>query len=345
MTQHRHELPAGTGSAGPLDEGGRLLAAPVLAAAGRDDRAAIAELTAPLDVDQLRTLVATLAVQVDQGMPDHATSGPAAVCELAINAAARLFGVTPEDIRSLQRSRPISDARTVAMTAARENGLSLPSIAEEFGKDHASVIHAVRRTRQRPRLADAAARVTKHVNDRYSEHLSRPDTTVAARADEALATLPHSTFEPRDLVDHAVVAAARAFATTPETLLGADWTRVTADARGVAMTAARMRGQSLPQIARHFDRDHTAVLHAARRIEKTSALRDLAAKIAGEPPENAIAGSPAQAETAAPVAEPSSETSAPEQLADRARDPLSGAQHERRQATAQPSECHLRVAR
>lgn len=185
MPRHQRELNAGTGPTGSFDEGGRLLAATVLAAAGRGDRGAITELTAPLDVDQLRILVATLAVQVDQVMPDEAASGPAAVCGLAINASAPLFGVTPEDIRSSQRSRPISDARAVAMTAARENGLSLPSIAEEFGKDHGSVIHAVRRTQQRPRLADAAARVTEHVNDRYTERLPRPDATAPADAAQA----------------------------------------------------------------------------------------------------------------------------------------------------------------
>ncbi|MDE0778019.1 MAG: hypothetical protein OSB43_17210 [Nocardioides sp.] len=245
MTQHQHELGAGTGPAGSLDEGGRLLAATVLAAAGRGDRSAIAELTAPLDVDQLRALVATLAVQVDQVMPAEAASGPAAVCELAINASAPLFGVAPDDIRSPQRSRPISDARAVAMTAARENGLSLPAIAEEFGKDHGSVIHAVRRAQQRPRLADAAARVTRHVNDRYRERLPRAQGAAAAVPESA----PESAFEPHDLVYHAVVAAAQAFAMTPETLIGADRTRAAADARGVAMTGARMRGQSLPQIA------------------------------------------------------------------------------------------------
>ncbi len=320
--QHQHELGAGTGLAGSLDEGGRLLAATVLAAAGRGDRSAIAELTAPLDVDQLRTLVATLAVQVDQVMPAEAASGPAAVCDLAINASAPLFGVTPDDIRSPQRSRPISDARAVAMTAARENGLSLPAIAEEFGKDHGAVIHAVRRTQQRPRLADAAARVTQHVSDRYTERLPRTQETAAP--------MPESTFEPHDLVDHAVVAAARAFDTTPETLIGADRTRATADARGVAMTAARMRGQSLPQIARHFDRDHTTVLHATRRIEKTPPLRDLAAKIAGE-----VADEPAKAGQETVGAVPN-EPPGP-------RSP--GAEHERRQTPASTTERHLQVAR
>ncbi|MGD9961873.1 helix-turn-helix domain-containing protein [Nocardioides sp.] len=335
----QHELDAGTGPAGSLDEGGRLLAATVLAAAGRGDRSAIAELTAPLDVDQLRSLVATLAVQVDQVMTAEAVSGPAAVCELAINASAPLFGVTPEDIRSPQRSRPISDARAVAMTAARENGLSLPAIAEQFGKDHGSVIHAVRRTQQRPRLADAAARVTQHVNDRYTERLLRPDAAAPAGAVQAAAAaVPVSTFEPHDLVDHAVVAAAQAFATTPETLIGADRTRSAADARGVAMTAARMRGQSLPQIARHFDRDHTTVLHATRRIEKSPPLRDLAAKIAGELAEEPAEAGRSTRATAGqgPVGAGPDEPAGP-------RSP--GAQHERRETPAGTTERHLQVAR
>ena len=335
--QHQHELNAGAGPVGSLDEGGRLLAATVLAAAGRGDCAAIAELTAPLDVDQLRTLVATLAVQVDQVMPDDVASGPAAVCELAINASAPLFGLTPKD-RSPQRSRPISDARAVGMTAARENGLSLPSIAEEFGKDHGSVIHAVRRTQQRPRLADAAARVTQHVNDRYTERLPRPLATAPADAAGAAATpVPESAFEPRDLVDHAVVAAARAFATTPETLVGADRTRAAADARGVAMTAARMRGQSLPQIARHFDRDHTTVLHAIRRIEKSPPLRDLAAKIASE-----------LAEESADDGENTRAAAGQETVGvgpDEPAGPCSPGAHERRETTASTTERHLQVAR
>lgn len=56
------------------------------------------------------------------------------------------------------------------------------------------------------------------------------------------------------------------------------------------MTAARIHGHSLPTIARHFERDHTTVLHATRRIDKTPPLRDLAAKIAAELPEEPAAG-------------------------------------------------------
>lgn len=151
-----------------LDQGGRQLAGFVLDAAGRGQHDQVADLIAPLDADQLRSLVTVLAVQVDQTMPSAPATGPAAVCELAINAAAPMFGTTPEAILSAERSRAVSDARAVAMTAAREVGLSLPAIAEHFNKDHGSVIHAVRRTAERPRLADAAARVSEHVNDRYT---------------------------------------------------------------------------------------------------------------------------------------------------------------------------------
>ncbi|MEZ0580161.1 helix-turn-helix domain-containing protein [Nocardioides sp. MH1] len=133
-----------------LDQGGRQLAGLILDAAGRGQHDQVADLIAPLDAEQLRSLVTVLIVQVDQSMPVASTTGPAGVCELAINAAAPMFGTTPEAILSAERSRPISDARAVAMTAARETGLSLPAIAEHFNKDHGSVIHAVRRTAERP---------------------------------------------------------------------------------------------------------------------------------------------------------------------------------------------------
>jgi len=72
-----------------LDQGGRRLAGLVLDAAARGDHDQVADLVAPLDVDQLRSLVTVLAVQVDQTMPESSgATGPAAVCELAINAAA-----------------------------------------------------------------------------------------------------------------------------------------------------------------------------------------------------------------------------------------------------------------
>src|SRR3546814_9361215 len=68
-----------------LDQGGRQLAGLVLDAAGRGQHDQVADLIAPLDVDQLRSLVTVLAVQVDQTLPSAPAASPAAVCELAIN--------------------------------------------------------------------------------------------------------------------------------------------------------------------------------------------------------------------------------------------------------------------
>lgn len=80
-------------------------------------------------------------MQVDQSMPPGEASGPAAVCGEVSAMAAKMFGVESEATMGTQRNRSVSDARAVAMASARDLGLSYPSIAHEFDKDHASVIH------------------------------------------------------------------------------------------------------------------------------------------------------------------------------------------------------------
>jgi chromosomal replication initiator protein len=57
---------------------------------------------------------------------------------------AAYFGVTPDDLRSQNRSRPIVQARQIAMYLVRDlTDLSLPKIGEVFGgRDHTTVLHA-----------------------------------------------------------------------------------------------------------------------------------------------------------------------------------------------------------
>lgn len=62
-----------------LDPGGRQLAGLILDAAGRGEHDQVAGLIAPLDVEQLRSLVTVLAAQVDQAVPASEATGPAAV--------------------------------------------------------------------------------------------------------------------------------------------------------------------------------------------------------------------------------------------------------------------------
>lgn len=64
-----------------------------------------------------------------------------------IDATAEYFSLTPEQLLSSKRLRPLVDARQVAMYICRElTDLSLPAIGEAFGgKDHTTVLHAVRK--------------------------------------------------------------------------------------------------------------------------------------------------------------------------------------------------------
>ncbi|GGD10305.1 hypothetical protein GCM10007231_06360 [Nocardioides daphniae] len=59
-----------------LDHGGRQLAGLILAAAGNGQHDQVAELIAPLDAEQLRSLVTVLAVQVDQSAPPPPPPAP-----------------------------------------------------------------------------------------------------------------------------------------------------------------------------------------------------------------------------------------------------------------------------
>lgn len=91
-------------------------------------------------------------------------SSPVHVCDVAIEAAAKTFGTTPEAVLSTACAQEVSDARAVAMTAARTNGLSLPKIAAEFGDRHRTVVlQATRRIEKTPPLRELAERIAKGI--------------------------------------------------------------------------------------------------------------------------------------------------------------------------------------
>lgn len=64
--------------------------------------------------------------------------------------AAREYGVDLGQIRSRARSRAVVRARQEAMRRIRdEMGRTYPEIGQWFGLDHTTVIHGVRRARER----------------------------------------------------------------------------------------------------------------------------------------------------------------------------------------------------
>lgn len=60
-------------------------------------------------------------------------------------ATARYFGVTLVDLKSTRRDRKIARPRQIAMYLAKTlTSLSLPDIADFFGRDHTTIMHAVK---------------------------------------------------------------------------------------------------------------------------------------------------------------------------------------------------------
>jgi len=97
-----------------------------------------------MNAEQLRALAIALATQInaaENADGEVADVGPDGICAIAIATAAQSFGTTRDAVLSADRHRAVTDARAVAMTAARRGGLTLPAIATYFGKDHTSVIY------------------------------------------------------------------------------------------------------------------------------------------------------------------------------------------------------------
>lgn len=73
--------------------------------------------------------------------------------------------------------------------------------------------------------------------------------------------------EPRILIRHIIEATCQE-TNVPETLLLSQRRQRTYTwPRQIAMTVAARIGRSLPEVGRHFGRDHTTVLHAIRKVE------------------------------------------------------------------------------
>jgi len=61
------------------------------------------------------------------------------------HAVAARFGMTREEMRRITHARAVARPRQIAMYLAREiTGHSLPRIGNHFGRDHTTVLHAVR---------------------------------------------------------------------------------------------------------------------------------------------------------------------------------------------------------
>lgn len=138
--------------------------------------------------EEMRSLAVALATQVNAAANAVANTaanavastdgavvevGPEAICAIAITTAAQSFGASGDAILGSDRCRAVTDARAVAMTAARRVGLTLPVIAHYFGKNHTSVMYAQTKVSNNPRLDAVCARIV----DRLNSHYEQPNST------------------------------------------------------------------------------------------------------------------------------------------------------------------------
>ncbi|MCJ7796323.1 MAG: chromosomal replication initiator protein DnaA, partial [Thermoleophilia bacterium] len=92
--------------------------------------------TRPIDVDMAR--------EVLKDIPEIA--GTRITIDLILNSVAGTTGISIAEIKGDKRTRPIVQARHIAMYLARElTDTSLPKIGERFGgRDHTTVMHGVK---------------------------------------------------------------------------------------------------------------------------------------------------------------------------------------------------------
>jgi chromosomal replication initiator protein len=95
--------------------------------------------------------------------------------DLIISVAAEYFDVSMEEISSPSRSRPLVNARQVAMYLCRElTDLSLIKIGERFGgRDHSTVVFAVNKVRQQMQQRESCYEQVRELTSRVRQQATR----------------------------------------------------------------------------------------------------------------------------------------------------------------------------
>ncbi|HYN36650.1 MAG TPA: chromosomal replication initiator protein DnaA, partial [Actinomycetota bacterium] len=95
--------------------------------------------------------------------------------DLVISVACEYFNLTPDELRSSSRTRPLVDARQMAMYLCRElTDLSLPKIGERFGgRDHSTVVHAAGKIRHNMQEHETCYEQVRELTARIRQRAAR----------------------------------------------------------------------------------------------------------------------------------------------------------------------------
>ena len=155
-------------------------AAAFAALVAESSRSAVERTLDQMTAEQLRSVAIALATHATTAEAETATGevadvGPNGICSIAITTAAQSPGTTREAVLSTDRHLAVSDARAVAMTAARRGGLTLAAIAAYCGKNQTSVMYAENKVASNPRLNAVCSRIVGRLDAHYADpiHLMR----------------------------------------------------------------------------------------------------------------------------------------------------------------------------
>lgn len=159
--------------------------AALVALVAEENHSIIERMLAEMTAEQVRTLAIAMARQVngtENANGEVADVGPDGICAIAIATAVQAFGTSRDAVLSADRHRPVSDARAVAMTAARRSGLTLPSIASYFGMNHTSVMYAQSKVANNPRLNAVCVRIVDELDVHCADRIVLKRTPSSGRA-------------------------------------------------------------------------------------------------------------------------------------------------------------------
>lgn len=134
-------------------------AAALVVAVDEQDRDAVGCLLSGHSATELHALAILLAAHVDPDKPFRMTAGHVTPTREAAHHAAIAFGVPITEIFSQSRRREAVDARGVACYVGRLLGQSQTAIGQGIDRERSTVLHAIGRVGETPRLRRIAERI------------------------------------------------------------------------------------------------------------------------------------------------------------------------------------------
>ena len=147
-------------------------AASLVVAVNDRDHVETGRLLTGLSMRELRSLCVRLAGHVNVDKPLQVSPmSRERVIESCITQASNAFGVSTIAIKSASRRREHIDARHVAAYAARLCGAPYASIGEAMNRDHTTIMNAVGRVGELPRLRGLAHQIATKVGGSFDDAL------------------------------------------------------------------------------------------------------------------------------------------------------------------------------